>query len=232
MKKFNHWRRFQKALKYRGINPNCRDIDLLVDMVRKRAAGDREVSNILFPIISVLEPDGCWMSHCKNYGGVYNFCNCGLGRVPGRCSIYKEYKERQYARQLVIYLEGYNSVEPAPAKNKYNNPYAEVRDCIGNRLKKKLHRQGATDKYNGLPVRDMKTWKFKLEWDYPTPETINEYYTFDGWPHMEAKRITDKLEISAEAIFCRKMECYFIARKKYNDDYIPLSLKKPVLTTP
>lgn len=63
--------------------------------LERRGMSDRDIHNLFFKIIDALEPPSCPMSHCKTFGGVGAPMNCALERVPGRCSILKEYKQRK-----------------------------------------------------------------------------------------------------------------------------------------
>lgn len=67
----------------------------LREALERRGMPDRDIHGLFFKIINALEPPSCPMSHCKHYGGCGAPMNCGLERVPGRCSILKEYKQRK-----------------------------------------------------------------------------------------------------------------------------------------
>lgn len=66
--------------------------------LERRGMSDRDIHSLFFNIIGVLEPPACPMSHCKNYGGCGAPMNCSLERIPGRCTILKEFKQRQDAK--------------------------------------------------------------------------------------------------------------------------------------
>ena len=66
--------------------------------LERRGMSDRDIHSLFFNIISVLEPPACPMSHCKHYGGCGAPMNCSLERVPGRCTILKEFKQRQASK--------------------------------------------------------------------------------------------------------------------------------------
>lgn len=63
--------------------------------LERRGMSDRDIHSLFFKIIDVLEPPACPMSHCKHYGGCGAPMNCSLERVPGRCTILKEFKRRK-----------------------------------------------------------------------------------------------------------------------------------------
>lgn len=71
----------------------------LREALERRGMSDREIHSLFFNIIGALEPPGCTMSHCKAFGGAGAPMNCSLDRVPGRCSIHKEYKQRKATRE-------------------------------------------------------------------------------------------------------------------------------------
>ncbi|MGQ0710881.1 MAG: hypothetical protein ACT4NV_14180 [Rhodoferax sp.] len=66
--------------------------------LERRGMSDRDIHGLFFQIIAVLEPPSCYMTHCANFGGSGAPMNCALERVPGRCSILKEFKQRQAAK--------------------------------------------------------------------------------------------------------------------------------------
>lgn len=66
--------------------------------LERRGMSDRDIHSLFFNIIGVLEPPSCPMSHCKHYGGCGAPMNCSLERVPGRCTILKEFKQRHAAK--------------------------------------------------------------------------------------------------------------------------------------
>lgn len=66
--------------------------------LERRGMSDRDIHRLFFNIIGVLEPLACPMSHCKHYGGSGAPMNCSLERTPSRCTILKEFKQRQAAK--------------------------------------------------------------------------------------------------------------------------------------
>jgi len=86
--------RLEKALKARGIDPDNMSLARLLRTLVKRGMADREMNGLVWQLICRLEPPGCTMSHCKNYGNSSARCNCGLERLPGRCKEYREYLKR------------------------------------------------------------------------------------------------------------------------------------------
>jgi len=86
--------RLKKALKTRGIDSNNMSLARLLGTLEKRGMTDREMNGLVWQLIGKLEPPGCTMSHCKNYGNSGAPCNCGLERLPGRCKEYREYLKR------------------------------------------------------------------------------------------------------------------------------------------
>lgn len=199
MHNFNYWARLKKACEFRGLDVNA--MSKLVDEVRRRASGDRDTAAALNPLMRVLEPPQCGMNHCQHYGGAYHFCNCGKDLVPGRCKINREFQARQTARMEKIYLEGreYIKANPPSESTPFKNPY-DGSDRIEGRDKAKIFKSGATDEWKGLPLRDVRTRKLKLEWGVPTLETLNDFYAVAPDESDECKRrylphIAAKLEL-------------------------------------
>jgi len=87
--------RVKKAMEYRGLNPKRLDLDDLARVFRKRGITDRQQNEIVHRVLVVLEPTPCWVSHCKHYGGVSAFCNCGEGLIPGKCKIRRDFLKRR-----------------------------------------------------------------------------------------------------------------------------------------
>lgn len=81
-----------------GSNEQRFSVRELRQALERRGMSDRDIHSLFFNIIGVLEPPACPMSHCKNYGGCGAPMNCSLERVPGRCTILKEFKQRQAAK--------------------------------------------------------------------------------------------------------------------------------------
>jgi hypothetical protein len=67
--------------------------------LERRGMSDRDMHSLFFDVIKVLEPPSCYMTHCKHFGGSGAPMNCGAERVPGRCSILKEFKQRKAAKE-------------------------------------------------------------------------------------------------------------------------------------
>lgn len=91
--------RLKKALEYRGLDPKNLDVDQLSRVLKKRGITDAKQNPIVWGLLDVLEPPGCQMSHCKFYGNSTAFCNCGDGRLPSKCDIYRDYKNRCKERE-------------------------------------------------------------------------------------------------------------------------------------
>lgn len=238
MKNYNYWARLKKACEYRDVDVNA--ISKLVDVVRKRASGDREVANIFFHIITKIEPPCCQMSHCESYTA-YGFCNCGFSRVPSKCKKHRDYLQRQYDRMEKVYLEGREFVRNAEKPIKFECPYEQHRKHIELKDKYALFKQGAEDEYANLPMRSMKTWKFNLEWGNPTDETIEEYLYFEHRSNA-ITAMAENLELSRFDIIRydsyenkgkRIADVYFITRPVKGCGYWgnAKALKKPKLAT-
>ena len=67
--------------------------------LERRGMSDRDIHDLFFRIIDVLEPPSCPMTHCKNFGGAGAPMNCSLERVPGRCTDLKAFRQRQKERE-------------------------------------------------------------------------------------------------------------------------------------
>lgn len=201
MHNFNYWGRLKKVCEFRGLDVNA--MSKLVDEVRRRASGDRDTANALNPLMRVLEPPQCGMSHCQHYGGAYHFCNCGKDLVPGRCKINRDFQARQTERMEKIYQEGreYIKANPPSENTPFQNPYTGSGECIEGCSKAKIFKSGAMDEWKGLPMRDVRTQKLKLEWGVPTDETIDEYYhiasadDYDVLDKMAKKLELDRYDI-------------------------------------
>lgn len=87
--------RLDTALKSRGLNPQELSIDDLLATLRRRGMPDHEMNPFVYTLIKYLEPPGCCMSHCKYYGNSTSPMNCGSGKIPGRCKIYRDYLKRR-----------------------------------------------------------------------------------------------------------------------------------------
>lgn len=109
IKKDTQWRpyspRLIKALQY--IRPKIRVeyhtietfFDELFSMLKSRGMTNSDRNNLEWEIIKTLEPPGCMMTHCKDYGHSSAFCNCALGKVPGRCGVNRAYMKRIKERE-------------------------------------------------------------------------------------------------------------------------------------
>jgi hypothetical protein len=94
--------RLKKALQSREIDPEKMSIAQLLHTLEKRGMTDHTMNNIVWTLISHLEPPGCRMSHCEHYGNSGAPCNCSLERIPGRCKDYREYLKRREERAAKI----------------------------------------------------------------------------------------------------------------------------------
>ena len=99
-------RRVEAALGYHGFDPRAVKMCDLFLCLQKRTTAD-SLNNLVQHLIGILEPPSCWMTHCKHYGNSTEFCNCGLEKVPGRCSINRAFKKRQ-AERKAKHLEKFN----------------------------------------------------------------------------------------------------------------------------
>lgn len=73
--------------------------DELFILLKSRGMTDSDRNNLERKIIEALEPPGCTMTHCKDYGHSSAFCNCSLGRIPGRCGANRAYLKRIRERE-------------------------------------------------------------------------------------------------------------------------------------
>ncbi|MDI3260302.1 MAG: hypothetical protein QJR02_11460 [Sinobacteraceae bacterium] len=91
--------RLEKALVRAGVgNGSAFSVRELRAVLERRGMSDQEMHALFFQLIRVLEPPSCFMTHCKHFGGSGAPMNCSLERVPGRCSINREYKQRKASR--------------------------------------------------------------------------------------------------------------------------------------
>lgn len=86
--------RLEKAVARSGMKDGSISIIDLRRTLERRGMSDRDIHSLFFTLIDALEPPCCYMTHCKHFGGAGAPMNCGLERVPGRCSILKQYKQR------------------------------------------------------------------------------------------------------------------------------------------
>lgn len=98
MNSYMKFDRLRKAIKFRGLNPKSLDIDLFLYKLISRGITDSALNGIIWKFLSVLEPPGCQMSHCKHYGHSGAFCNCSKGEIPGKCKIHRDYLKRRRER--------------------------------------------------------------------------------------------------------------------------------------
>lgn len=96
---YTKWPRLKTALQTHDINPDAINLDKLGRVLEKRGITDAKLNNLVWLLITALEPPGCPMTHCKEYGHASAPMNCGAGKQPGRCSILREYKQRKKARE-------------------------------------------------------------------------------------------------------------------------------------
>lgn len=91
-------RRLEKAVKRCGMKDGSISIQELCSALGRRQMSDRDIHSLFFSLIAVFEPPSCPMTHCKHYGGTGAPMNCCLERVPGHCSILRQYKKRKAER--------------------------------------------------------------------------------------------------------------------------------------
>lgn len=84
--------------RWRDEGPQFTVLELL-DALLRRGMSERDVHSLFNGITAKLEPQGCEMTHCKNFGGSGAPMNCCLERMPSRCSILKEYRLRKIERE-------------------------------------------------------------------------------------------------------------------------------------
>ena len=97
---WNFWHkeeRLKEALRYRGVDPEAMSVGKLMACLSRRST-DKVLNPLIYELLSILEPQACWMEHCEHYGGQCSFCHCRLKKVPGRCGIYRAFKKRKAAR--------------------------------------------------------------------------------------------------------------------------------------
>ena len=87
--------RLKKAVDRSGMLDGSLSIDVLRRVLQRRGMSDRDIHSLFSTVITALEPPSCYMSHCKHFGGTGASMNCGLERVPGRCPILRQYKQRK-----------------------------------------------------------------------------------------------------------------------------------------
>lgn len=59
------WDRLKKALESRDLDPKAIDIDKLADVLERRGITDAKMNNVVWLLVSTLEPPGCTMTHCE-----------------------------------------------------------------------------------------------------------------------------------------------------------------------
>ena len=93
------WTRLKKAMLLRGLDPDNFSLDDLANVLVRRGITDRELNPVVYGLIGTLEPPPCYMTHCKHYGYSSLPCNCAAEKIPGRCTIYRDYKKRKKKRK-------------------------------------------------------------------------------------------------------------------------------------
>lgn len=93
------WDRLKNALRMRKIDPTAIDLDALCRVLTKRGISDRDLNDIVWSLINILEPPACPMTHCKAYGHSTAPMNCRIGRLPGHCKDLRAYRQRKAARE-------------------------------------------------------------------------------------------------------------------------------------
>lgn len=87
---------FHKRFRKSRFKPRkIKSVKDLLDAFEKRAKTETETRNLFGVMSRLLEPPGCGKSHCKNYGGSFNWCNCAIGKIPGRCKDNLQYLKRK-----------------------------------------------------------------------------------------------------------------------------------------
>ncbi len=94
----NKMQRLENSLRMRGLDPDNLSLKDLAIVLRQRRISDRRLNPIVWTLVSVLEPPGCEMTHCKHYGNSAAPMNCSEGRIPGGCGILKDYRRRKKNR--------------------------------------------------------------------------------------------------------------------------------------
>ncbi len=95
--------RLKKAIQYRGLDPLNLDLNEFSKVLSKRGITDTIQNSIVWDLLLVLEPPMCRMTHCKHHGGQRSFCNCSLERMPGMCSINRNYLKRKKEREAITH---------------------------------------------------------------------------------------------------------------------------------
>lgn len=95
----NKMDRLKKAMEMRGVNPESFSLYELSNVLAKRGITDTQLNPIAWTLITLLEPPGCYMTHCEHYGNSGSPMNCADGKIPGRCKINKTYKKRKLERK-------------------------------------------------------------------------------------------------------------------------------------
>lgn len=91
--------RLEKAVELCGMKDGSLSIRGLRSVLERRGMSYRDIHSLFFTIIYILEPPCCHMTHCEHFGGSGSPMNCGIERVPGRCSILKAYKQRKAEKE-------------------------------------------------------------------------------------------------------------------------------------
>lgn len=90
--------RLIKALERNGIKDGQISVYDLRKKLTQRGMSDRDMHSLFHMIIGPLEPPPCHMTHCKSFGGGGAPMNCSLERIPGKCTILKDFKVRTKGR--------------------------------------------------------------------------------------------------------------------------------------
>lgn len=99
--------KYVKAASRRWSDPGPKfTVRELMDTLLRRGMSERDVHAMFGKITAALEPTNCYMTHCKDYGGAGAPCNCRLERVPGRCQVLKDFRQRKVEREAAKAEEG------------------------------------------------------------------------------------------------------------------------------
>ncbi len=96
---YEKWPRLKNALRMRDIDPDAINLDKLATVLEKRGITDTQLNEVVWLLISTLEPPRCPMTHCQSYGNSTSPMNCAAGKMPGRCPTLKAYKQRKKERE-------------------------------------------------------------------------------------------------------------------------------------
>lgn len=93
--------RLEKALDYNKLDPESLSVVTLFKTLERRGISDSELNKITWLLLAHLEPPSCQKGHCEHYGGQSAFCDCSLGRIPGRCKENREFIKRRAERKAI-----------------------------------------------------------------------------------------------------------------------------------